>query len=63
MLVFSLAVAPLSVSHDATRAVDLLYCRSSSSFYPDQFFSIATSPDFVETQRARAFIHFYNLPV
>ena len=30
MLVFSLAVAPLSVSHDATRAVNLLYCRSPS---------------------------------
>ena len=28
MLVFSLAVAPLSVSHDSTRAVNLLYCRS-----------------------------------
>ena len=28
MLVLSLAGAPLSVSHDATRAVNLLYCRS-----------------------------------
>ena len=28
MLVFSLAGAPLSVSHDATRAVNLLYSRS-----------------------------------
>ena len=28
MLVFSLAGAPLSVSHNATRAVNLLYCRS-----------------------------------
>ena len=28
MLVFSLAGAPLSVSQDATRAVNLLYCRS-----------------------------------
>ena len=28
MLVFSLARAPLSVSQDATRAVNLLYCRS-----------------------------------
>ena len=26
MLVFSLAGAPLSVTHDATRAVNLLYC-------------------------------------
>ena len=31
MLVFSLAGAPLSVSHDATRAVNLLYCRSPRS--------------------------------
>ena len=30
MLVFSLAVAPLSLSHDATQAVNLLYCRSTS---------------------------------
>ena len=28
MLVFSLAGAPVSVSQDETRAVDLLYCRS-----------------------------------
>ena len=28
MLVFSLAVVPLSVSRDATRAASLLYCRS-----------------------------------
>ena len=28
MLVFSLAGAPLSISQDATRAVNLLYCRS-----------------------------------
>ena len=31
MLVFSLAGAPLSVSQDATQAVNLLYCRSPSS--------------------------------
>ena len=30
MLVFSFAGAPLSVSQDATRAVNLLYCRSPS---------------------------------
>ena len=30
MIVFSLAGAPLSVYHDATRAVNLLYCRSPS---------------------------------
>ena len=29
MLVFSLAEAPLSVSHDATRAVNLLYLSPS----------------------------------
>ena len=28
MLVFSLAGAPLSIFQDATRAVNLLYCRS-----------------------------------
>ena len=28
MLVFSLAGAPISVSQDATREVNLLYCRS-----------------------------------
>ena len=28
MLVFSLAGAPLSISQDATRTVNLLYCRS-----------------------------------
>ena len=32
MPVFSLAGAPLSVSQDATRAVNLLYCRSPSRF-------------------------------
>ena len=31
MVAFSLAGAPLSVSHDATRAVNLLYCRSPRS--------------------------------
>ena len=37
MLVFSLAEAPLSVSQDATRAVNLLYCRSPRvKFYIDE---------------------------
>ena len=31
MLAFSLAGAPLSASHDATLAVNLLYCRSPIS--------------------------------
>ena len=31
MLVSSLAGAPLSVSHDTTRAANLLYCRSPRS--------------------------------
>ena len=35
MPVFSLAGAPLSVSHDATRAVNLLYCRSPR-IYPEK---------------------------
>ena len=33
MLVFSLAKAPLSVSQNATRAVNLLYCRSPGKKY------------------------------
>ena len=32
MLVFSLAGAPLSVSQDATQAVNLLYCRSPRNY-------------------------------
>ena len=37
MIVFSLAGAPLSVSHDATRAVNLLYCRSPGMNIWSQF--------------------------
>ena len=37
MLVFSLAEVPLSVSQDATQAVNLLYCRSPSKWIKDIF--------------------------
>ena len=37
MLVFSFAGAPLSVSQDATRAVNLLYCRSPSKILALEF--------------------------
>ena len=37
MLVFSLAGAPLSVSQDATQAVNLLYCRSPRSHFKSMF--------------------------
>ena len=37
MLVSSLARAPLSVSHDASRAVNLLYCRSPSGLTQKHF--------------------------
>ena len=46
MLVFSLPGAPLSVSHDATRAVNLLYCRSpSEDFYEDTADDVETRFD------------------
>ena len=44
MLVFSLAVAPISISNDATRAVNALYCRSPRNVLEpeEHLFSVST---------------------
>ena len=48
MPVFSLAGAPLSVSHDATQAVNLLYCRSLSVSSNGEFLKILVFSDRTE---------------
>ena len=58
MLVFSLAGAPYSVSQDATRAVNLLYCRLPRR-YEDVFveFSTHVDPQFLSVKQCC--IHFF----